>query len=90
MRSVKAEGGWGVVCTEVVEVHHSSDIAPYIEGRLWDDGDIPAMALMVEAVHRHGSLAGIELARKCKCGATAIGHGKRGTYKQKEPCCLGS
>ena len=65
MRGVKAEGGWGVVCTEVVEVHHSSDISPYIEGRLWDDRDIPPMEMMVEAVHRHGSLAGIELAH---CG----------------------
>jgi dimethylamine/trimethylamine dehydrogenase len=61
MRGVKAEGGWGVVCTEEVEIHHSSDLAPYFEGRLWDDDDIPALALMAEAVHKHGSLAGIEL-----------------------------
>ena len=61
MRGIKAEGGWGVVCTEEVEIHHSSDLAPYFEGRLWDDGDIPALALMAEAVHKHGSLAGIEL-----------------------------
>jgi dimethylamine/trimethylamine dehydrogenase len=61
MRGIKAEGGWGVVCTEEVEIHHSSDLAPYFEGRLWDDGDIPSLALMAEAVHRHGSLAGIEL-----------------------------
>ena len=62
MRGMKAEGGWGVVCTEEVEIHHSSDLAPYFEGRLWDDEDIPALALMAEAVHEHGSLAGIELA----------------------------
>ncbi|HEX2993094.1 MAG TPA: FAD-dependent oxidoreductase [Anaerolineales bacterium] len=61
MRGIKAEGGWGVVCTEEVEIHHSSDLSPYFEGRLWDDSDIPALALMAEAVHRHGSLAGIEL-----------------------------
>ncbi|HSJ89317.1 MAG TPA: FAD-dependent oxidoreductase [Anaerolineales bacterium] len=61
MRGIKAEGGWGVVCTEEVEIHHSSDLAPYFEGRLWDDADIPALALMADAVHRHGSLAGIEL-----------------------------
>jgi dimethylamine/trimethylamine dehydrogenase len=61
MRGVKAEGGWGVVCTEEVEIHHSSDLAPYFEGRLWDDGDILALALMAEAVHKHESLAGIEL-----------------------------
>jgi dimethylamine/trimethylamine dehydrogenase len=62
MRGMKAEGGWGVVCTEEVEIHHTSDLAPYVEGRLWSDDDIPAMALMAEAVHRHGALAGIQLA----------------------------
>ena len=61
MRGMKAQGGWGVVCTEEVEIHPTSDIAPYIEGRLWDDADIPNHALMVDAVHEHGSLAGIEL-----------------------------
>ena len=61
MRGIKAEGGWGVVCTEEVEIHHSSDLAPYFEGRLWDDADILALALMADAVHKHGSLAGIEL-----------------------------
>ena len=62
MRGMKAEGGWGVVCTEETEIHHSSDLAPYFEGRLWNDEDIPGMALMAEAVHKHGALAGIELA----------------------------
>ncbi len=61
MRGIKAQGGWGVVCTEEVEIHHSSDLAPYFEGRLWSDDDIPALALMADAVHKHGSLAGIEL-----------------------------
>ncbi len=61
MRRIKAEGGWGVVCTEEVEIHHSSDLAPNIEGRLWDDEDIPALELMADAVHQHGALAGIEL-----------------------------
>ena len=62
MRGMKAEGGWGVVCTEETEIHHSSDLSPYFEGRIWSDDDIPALALMTEAVHRHGALAGIELA----------------------------
>lgn len=62
MRGMKAEGGWGVVCTEEVEIHHSTDLAPYFEGRLWSDDDIPAWELMTEAVHKHGALAGIELA----------------------------
>jgi len=62
MRGIKAEGGWGVVCTEEVEIHPTSDLSPYFEGRLWSDDDLPALALMAEAVHRHGALAGIELA----------------------------
>ncbi|MDD2706042.1 MAG: NAD(P)-binding protein, partial [Acidocella sp.] len=62
MRGVKAEGGWAVVCTEQVELHYSSDITPFIELRLWDDRDIPALAKMAEKIHQHGALAGIELA----------------------------
>lgn len=61
MRGVKAEGGWAVVSTEEVEIHASSDVSPYVEGRLWDDSDIPALELMTQAVHRHGALAAIEL-----------------------------
>ena len=61
MRGVKAEGGWAVVSTEEVEIHPTSDLAPYIEGRLWDDRDIPALAMIAQAVHRHGALAAIEL-----------------------------
>ncbi len=61
MRGMKAEGGWGVVCTEEVEIHHTSDLMPFIEGRLWSDQDLPTLRLMVESIHRHGSLAGIQL-----------------------------
>ncbi len=62
MRGVKAEGGWAVVCTEQVEIHHTSEVTPFIELRLWDDRDIPALARMADAIHAHDSLAGIELA----------------------------
>ena len=51
MRRVKAEGGWAIVSTEEVEIHPSSDITPYIELRLWDDGDIPALARIADAIH---------------------------------------
>ena len=61
MREVKAEGGWAVVSTEECEIHPSGDLTPSIEARLWEDDDIPALALMCEAVHRHGALAAIEL-----------------------------
>ncbi len=57
MRGIKAEGGWAVVSTEEIEIHPTSDISPFIEGRLWDDRDIPALALLTDAIHRHGALA---------------------------------
>ena len=61
LRAIKAEGGWAVVSTEETEIHPSADCEPFHEGRLWDDRDIPAMALMADAVHAHGSLAAIEI-----------------------------
>jgi len=61
MREVRAEGGWGVVNTGYCSIHPSSDDAPLPYCRLWDDEDIPVQALMVDAVHRHGALAGVEL-----------------------------
>jgi len=61
MREVRAEGGWGVVNTGYCSIHPSSDDAPLQNCRLWDDEDIKVHALMVDAVHRHGALAGVEL-----------------------------
>jgi len=82
MRGVKAEGGWGVVNTEEAEIHHTSDLSPYFEGRLWNDGDIPALQLMTEAVHKHGALAGIEL--------TYNGHDASNLYSRAAPFDLRS
>jgi dimethylamine/trimethylamine dehydrogenase len=61
MRAMKAEGGWGVVCTEYCSIHPSSDDHPYPFASLWDDGDLANLAAMANAVHAHGALAGIEL-----------------------------
>ncbi len=61
MRGVKAEGGWAVVCTEEAEIHASAEITPYLENRIWDAADLPHLKALTEAVHAHGSLAGIEL-----------------------------
>ena len=61
LRGVKAEGGWAVVATEEVEIHPTGDCEPFHEGRLWSDADIPALALMVDAVHKHDALAAIEI-----------------------------
>ena len=62
LRAIKAEGGWGTVCTEQVEIHYTSEITPFIELRIWDDRDVPLLARITSAVHEYGSLAGIELA----------------------------
>ena len=62
MRATKAEGGWGVIFTEQTEMHHSSEITPFIELRLWEDQDIPSIARMAEQMKTHGALAGIQLA----------------------------
>ena len=60
-RETKAEGGWGVVCTGYVSIDPASDDSPLPYATLWDEDDVRSHALMTEAVHRHGALAGIEL-----------------------------
>ncbi|CAN5403024.1 NAD(P)-binding protein [soil metagenome] len=61
MRRVKATGGWAVLCTEQVEIHHTSEITPFIELRAWDDCDLPILARIADAIHAGGALAGTEL-----------------------------
>ena len=61
LREVKAEGGWGAVCTEYTSIHPSSDDEPFPSASLWDDEDVEWHRLMVEKVHAHGALAGVEL-----------------------------
>lgn len=62
MRGIKSQGGWGVIFTEQCEIHHSSEITPFIELRLWEDQDIPGLARMAGKIKEHGALAGIQLA----------------------------
>ena len=62
MRGIKSQGGWGVVFTEQCEMHHTSEITPFIELRLWEDKDIPMLRKMSEKMKEHGALAGIQLA----------------------------
>ncbi|MGR3662431.1 MAG: oxidoreductase, partial [Paracoccaceae bacterium] len=77
MRRLKAEGGWGVVNTEEVEISHTSELSPIPEGRLWDDSDIPLLAKMADAVHEYGALAGIEPAH--------LGGGASNNYSREIP-----
>jgi len=60
-RGMKAEGGWGVVCTGACSVDQSSDDSPFPCATLWDEADVRSHALMTDAVHEHGALAGVEL-----------------------------
>ncbi|MCP4937050.1 MAG: NADH:flavin oxidoreductase, partial [bacterium] len=62
MRAAKAEGGWAVICTEECMIHPTSDYSPEPQARLWDDYDVKCLELMVDAVHKHGALAGVQLA----------------------------
>ena len=62
MRGIKSQGGWGVIFTEQCEMHHTSEITPFIELRLWDDADIPMIAKMADRMKEYGALAGIQLA----------------------------
>ena len=61
LRGVKAEGGWGVVCTEYCSIHPSSDDSPHGFVSLWDEEDVKGLALTADAIHAHGSLAAVEL-----------------------------
>lgn len=61
LRGIKAEGGWGVVCTEYCSIHPSADEAPYAFLTLWDDEDAQELSITSTAIHAHGALAGIEL-----------------------------
>lgn len=61
MRAMKAEGGWGVICTEETEIHPTSDMSPLTEGRIWDAHDLPLYQRMTDGIHEHGALAGIQL-----------------------------
>lgn len=61
LRRMKAEGGWGVICTEYNSIHPSSDDLPYVSASLWDESDIRAHAMTTDMVHAHGALAGAEL-----------------------------
>jgi dimethylamine/trimethylamine dehydrogenase len=60
-REVKAEGGWGGVCTEACSISPEADFSPSVLASLWDDGDIINLRHMTDGVHKWGALAGVEL-----------------------------
>ncbi|MGH2802204.1 MAG: FAD-dependent oxidoreductase, partial [Thermoleophilaceae bacterium] len=60
-RGVKAEGGWGAICTEYCSIHPESDDTMRVSARIWDDDDVRNLAVMCDRLHHFGALAGIEL-----------------------------
>ena len=58
-RAVKAEGGWGAVCTEYCSIHPESDDTTRVSARIWDEGDVINLKAMTDRVHAYGCLAGI-------------------------------
>ncbi len=60
-RAIKAEGGWGTICTGACSVDPSSDDSPFPFATMWDESDVRSHAVMTDAVHAHGALAGVEL-----------------------------
>ena len=60
-RGLAAEGGWAAVHSDLCSIHPESDNSPSAICRLWDESDVSALALMCDAIHKHDSLAGVEL-----------------------------
>ena len=60
-RGVKAEGGWGGVCIDYAPVSPDSDELPAPAADCWNLEDMQRLGVVADAIHAHGSLAGIEL-----------------------------
>jgi dimethylamine/trimethylamine dehydrogenase len=60
-RAMKAEGGWGAVCTEYCSIGPESDDVHRVSARLWDDGDVRNLGLMCDMLHDEGALAAVEI-----------------------------
>ena len=71
-REIKAEGGWGVVCTEECSIHPTSDHTAAPNSRLWCDDDQALLARAGELVHAHDALFGVELAHVGKSAANRL------------------
>ncbi|MBT5778510.1 MAG: FAD-dependent oxidoreductase, partial [Rhodospirillaceae bacterium] len=60
-RGMKAEGGWGAMCTEYCSINPESDDTHRVSARIWDEGDVINLGHMCDSLHKHGALAGIEM-----------------------------
>ncbi len=60
-RGMKAEGGWGGICTEACSIDHEADVSPAVLASLWDEGDVINLRHMCDGLHKWDALAGVEL-----------------------------
>jgi dimethylamine/trimethylamine dehydrogenase len=60
-RGMKAEGGWGAMCTEYCSISPESDDTHRVSARIWDEGDVINLGHMCDTLHKFGALAGIEM-----------------------------
>lgn len=58
--TMRAEGGFGLVMTCASHVQKSGQGFPGQLG-IWDDSHIPGLTRLAEGIHRHGSLAAVQL-----------------------------
>ena len=72
-RGMKAEGGWGAVSTEACSIAPHTENDPMVVSTLWDDDDVTNLRYMCDEIHKHGSLAAVELLH------AGISHGGLGT-----------
>ena len=86
MRGSKAEGGWGVIFTEQCEMHHTSEITPFIELRLWEDKDIPMLHKMSDKMKGTRG-AGRHSARlfRCKRAKFLLKRSTNGSLRAADP-----
>ena len=77
LRAMKAEGGWGVVCTGVCEIDPTTDMMGHQNDRIWDDHDVACHRIATDAIHAHDALAAIELAH--------LGLGARNLFSRVPP-----
>lgn len=74
-RSMRAQGGWGVVFTEATTITPEMDKTPHRMSRLWDEGDVRNLSHVASEIKRYGALAGIELEYNAAVGPMTEGRG---------------
>lgn len=62
IRTVRAEGGWGIIGMQLAEIDPTSDISDLPVERFWDSTDVKSQRLLTDRLRELGSLSSIELA----------------------------